>query len=240
MGKVVWIGLALTYRLLLRNSEVFAKKVGKVHDVYCSRRRYVVFFEKRVQLGTKRGEAADMVENRFKGGKRDQGEKWCGSRENKRNRGGWGRAGRERSGHDGGAGGLLEKMVPRGENAPVMTYRSGGRWRVSTKGQATVCVRSGLERVGTKWRERGKGAVGELGPDELALHSGWIMGATRLAEMGAQPWVILREGRRTLQTLTVCVRLNMEDLLWGSRILVARPVVPSGQQGQGTRWAGKG
>ena len=36
-GRVVWIGLALTYLLLLRASELFAEDDGSVHAVYCLR-----------------------------------------------------------------------------------------------------------------------------------------------------------------------------------------------------------
>ena len=103
--------------------------------------------------------------------------------------------------------------------------------------QATCCSRSGLERVGEKWRSQGKGAVAELIPEEFALHSGRIEGATRLAEMGALPWVIQREGRLASQAFMGYVRSNMEDpLLWVSRVLVGRTGEPSRQPGQGTRW----
>ena len=71
-GRIAWIGLALTYQLLLRTSELFADKGGKVHEVCCLRRGDVAFFEKGVQLGPGGKEAADMVEIRFKGGKGDQ------------------------------------------------------------------------------------------------------------------------------------------------------------------------
>ena len=50
----------------------------------------------------------------------------------------------------------------------------------------------------------------ELVLTEFALHSGRIGGATRLAEMGAQPWVIQREGRRASQEFMGYVRSNMK------------------------------
>lgn len=34
-GKVNWIGLALTYLMLLRASGLFAEDDEKVHDIYC-------------------------------------------------------------------------------------------------------------------------------------------------------------------------------------------------------------
>ena len=74
-GRIVWIGLALTYQLLLRASDLFAEEGGKVHEVYCLRRGDVAFFEKGVQLGPGTKEAADTMEIRFKVGKGDQGRK---------------------------------------------------------------------------------------------------------------------------------------------------------------------
>ena len=46
-----------------------------------------------------------------------------------------------------------------GENAPLMVYKSGGGWEVWTTGQAAYCSMSELERVGEKWRSKGKGKV---------------------------------------------------------------------------------
>ena len=81
--------------------------------------------------------------------------------------------------------------IPGRENAPLMAYRSRAEWSVWTRGQATYCLRNGLEKVGEKWRSQERGvAVAELRPEEFALHSGRIGGATKLAEMGAPPWVI--------------------------------------------------
>ena len=89
--------------------------------------------------------------------------------------------------------------------------------------------------------ERMKKFLGEQHKvDQFALHSGRIEGATRLAEMRAQPWVIQREGRWASLALIGYVRSNMEDLLWVSRILVGRSGAPSRQPGQRTRWGGKG
>ena len=71
-GRIVWIRLALTYPLLLRASELFAEEGGKVQEVHCLRRGDMAFFEKGVQLGLGRKEAADTVEIRFKEGEGDQ------------------------------------------------------------------------------------------------------------------------------------------------------------------------
>ena len=44
-GRVAWIGLALTYLLLLRASELFAEDDGSVHAVYGLRGGDVAFSE---------------------------------------------------------------------------------------------------------------------------------------------------------------------------------------------------
>ena len=61
--------------------------------------------------------------------------------------------------------GSYRKPVPGEENAPSTTYRSGGRWKVWRKGQATFRVSSGLERVGRKCKKQGRGAMEELVPE---------------------------------------------------------------------------
>ena len=71
-------------------------------------------------------------------------------------------------------------------------------------------------------------------PEEFALHSGRIGGATRLAEKGASALVIQREGRWKSDAFMVYVRANMEDPMWVSRILVEKEGGASRQPGQGT------
>ena len=104
------------------------------------------------------------------------------------------------------------------------------------KRQAAYCLRNGVEKVGEKWRSNGRGAMAELRPDEFELRSGRIGGATKLAEMGAPPWGIQREGRWASRALMGYVRSNMQDPLWVSRVLMGRTGEPSRQPGQATRW----
>ena len=70
---MVWIGLALTYLLLLRASELFAEDDGSVHAVYCLSGGDVAFYagERQVEGGSSTG--IDKVEVRFRGSKGDQG-----------------------------------------------------------------------------------------------------------------------------------------------------------------------
>ena len=74
-GRVLWIGLALTYFFMLRASELFANGKGVFHNVYCLRRGDVAIFKDNEQLVGSRIHEANKVEVRFKGSKGDQGRK---------------------------------------------------------------------------------------------------------------------------------------------------------------------
>ena len=71
--RVTWIGLALTYLLLLRASAIFAEQNRVSYELHCLRRGDVAFFRRGRQLGRGREQEADKVEVRFKASKGDQG-----------------------------------------------------------------------------------------------------------------------------------------------------------------------
>lgn len=73
---------------------------------------------------------------------------------------------------------------------PVMPYRTRGKWKVWTKGQATECLRQGLSVVAEEWENKEKCARVRLIPDEFVLTSGRIGGALRFAAIGTSPLVI--------------------------------------------------
>ena len=56
-GRVAWIGLALTYVLLLRASELFVEDDGRVHAVYGLRGGDVAFYagERQMEGGSSGG-----------------------------------------------------------------------------------------------------------------------------------------------------------------------------------------
>ena len=66
-GRVAWIGLSLTYLILLRVSELFAEDDGSMHIVYCLRGGDVAFYagERQVEGGSIPGR--DTMEVRFRG-----------------------------------------------------------------------------------------------------------------------------------------------------------------------------
>lgn len=227
-GRVVWIGLALSYFLMLRASELFAGEKGEFHSIYCLRRGDVAFFRNNEQLGEGRRQEADKVEVRFRGSKGDQGRK--------------GAVIVRTRGEGGGAVGLLVElfsMYSSGElkgEAPLMAFRGEEGWRVWSRGQATQCLRSGIADVGGKWRVEGRGAGARLIPEEFALHSGRIGGATRLAAKRVPEAVIKKEGRWSSDAFMVYVRANMEDPVWVSEVLGGGAGEYERQPGQGTRW----
>ena len=70
--SVVWMGLALSYHLLCKASEIWAYGNGLVHPDFCLTRRDVVFFRGTTQLAWKNRRQADKVEVTFRVGKSDQ------------------------------------------------------------------------------------------------------------------------------------------------------------------------
>lgn len=166
--------------------------------------------EKGVQLGPERKGAAESVEAHFRERKRNQGRKGAFMARI----GGEGGGGKCR-GPVGGAVRIFPKQYPGGgENAPLMTYRSGGG---ETKGQAAYCSMSELEKVGEKRRSQEI----EQWRNRCRRSSPWtrggVEGAMGLAEIGAPPWMIQGHGIWALQTFVGCVTSNMEDPLWVPR-----------------------
>ena len=234
-GRVLWIGLALSYFLMLRASELFAKEKGVYHKVYCLRRGDVAFFRDNEQLGEGRIQEANKVEVRFRGSKGDQGRKGAVLVRTRSGLGG---------GEEGGAVGLLVELFKMykgsaltGE-APLMSYRGTDGWGVWSRGRATKCLRKGIARVGERWKGEGRGAGARLIPEEFALHSGRIGGATRLAARRVPEAVIKKEGRWSSDAFMVYVRANMEDPVWVSEVLEHGAGEFERQPGQGTRWGG--
>ena len=113
-----------------------------------------------------------------------------------------------------------------------------GNWWQSTSSMSSGWgsrLRRRLSVVATARENREESGKARLVPEEFALHSGRIGGATRLAGMGASARVIQREERWSSSAFMVYVRANMEDPQWVSEAL-------SGEEGskrfpgQGTRW----
>ena len=74
-GRVVRIGLALTYLILLRASELFAEDDGSVHAVYGLRGGDLAFYAGKQQVEGGRSPGIDTAKVRLRGSKGDQGQK---------------------------------------------------------------------------------------------------------------------------------------------------------------------
>ena len=225
---MLWIGLALTYLLMLRASELFAEKDGKIHEVYCLCRGDVAFFEGDKQLEGPERVRADKIEVQMRGSKGDQGRKGAVMV-------------RERGRANGAVELMLELFGIYGSEglsatAPLMVHRREGKWEVWQRRKATEQMRKGIRAVSKMWPKEGKGARAKLKPEEFALHSGRIGGATRLAAKGVPEAVIKKEGRWSSNAFMAYVRANMQDPAWVSAVLEEGEGVLERQPGQGTEW----
>ena len=81
-GRIVWVGLALTYQLLFRASELYAEEGRKVHEVYCLRRGdRCSLLRERGAPGAGKEEGSGHCGCRLQGGERGPGEKRGGHRD---------------------------------------------------------------------------------------------------------------------------------------------------------------
>ena len=100
---------------------------------------------------------------------------------------------------------------------------------------SNVFLRRGLSVVVKAREKRKEGRKVRLVPEEFALHSGRIGGATRSEAMGASPLVIQRGGRWSSSAFMVYVRADMEGPQWVSEALSGEKGSKR-QPGQGTTW----
>lgn len=190
-GDVMWLGLALSYFLLCRASELFAYANGLVHPEFCLTRDCLTFFREGVQVSLEDRARADLVKVRFVASKTDQNRQGCTIT-------------RLRSGEGTGAGrapvGAFEAIIellnvhpslPAG--APLMTRLAVTGWKVVTRTEAVVALRMMVASVGRN-------------PAHFALHSGRIGGATQLAAQGLSELQIQRAGRWKSRAFMAYVR----------------------------------
>lgn len=190
-GIIMWLGLALTYFLLCRASELYAYPNGLVHPEFCLTRDCLTFFSGGVQLDVGDRARADSVKIRFEASKTDQ------------NREGHTTT-RFRSAEEDGIGkaplGAFEALVELLNvhpslpgRAPLMTRLTTAGWKVVTRSEAVAALRMMVACTGKD-------------PAQYALHSGRIGGATQLAAQGMSDMQIQRAGRWKSRAFMVYVR----------------------------------
>ena len=179
-GPVIWLGLALSYFLLCRASELFAYENGLVHPEFCLTRNCLTFFCGDIQVDFEGRAAADSVKILFVASKSDQSRT---GHTITRQRGGDG-AGNKKT-PVGAFEAIIEllKVHPNlPKNAPLMTRITAGGRKVVTRPEAVAALRMMVACTGRD-------------PTQFALHSGRIGGATQLAAQGMSELQIQRAGR---------------------------------------------
>ena len=190
-GGVIWLGLAWSYFLLCRASELFAYANGLVHPDFGLTSDCLTFFRGDVQVNIEDRARADSVKVRFVASKTDQ------KREGRTTT-------RVRMAE--GAGvcktpvGAFEALValldahPRLRGgAPLMSKRTASGWKVITRIEAVVALRMMTASAGKNLAQ-------------FALHSGRIGEATKLATQGMSELQLQRAGRWKSRAFMVYVR----------------------------------
>ena len=190
-GLVMWLGLALTYFLFCRASELFAYTNGLVHPEFCLTRDCVTFFRGEVQVDIEERTSADSVKITFLASKADQNREGA-TTTRVRGTDGAG-AGRAPVGAFEAVSALLDVHPTLPGGAPLMTRRTTAGWRVITRTEAVAALRTMVASVGRD-------------PTQFALHSGRIGGATQLAAQGMSDLQIQRAGRWKSRAFMVYVR----------------------------------
>jgi hypothetical protein len=169
-GGVVWYGLALSYLLLARASELFAYDgTSRVNEAYCLRRADLVFMKDGQQIEWSSRKSADAVMVTFRASKSDQQRRGATLER--------GEVALEL------INSMLDVHPELPMQSPLLAYMSGNSVRTVTRAIATKALLKMLAEIGVKDTER------------YALHSGRIGAATQLAANGHSDSAIMAAGR---------------------------------------------
>ena len=186
---MVIIGLALSYFLLCRASELFAYANGLVHPNLCLTRDCPTFFRGVVQVNIEDRARADSVKVLSVASKTDQNQEGCTTTRMAEGAG----VGKTPVGAFEALVELLDAHPRHPGGAPLMTRRTASGWKVITQTEAVVALRMMAASTGKN-------------PAQFALYSGRIGGATKLAAKGISELQIQRAGRWKSRALMVYVR----------------------------------
>jgi hypothetical protein len=223
--KVLWCGVALSYHLLLRASELWAgEKDGKV-TAYGLRKRHLAWFRRQQQLQASRWRDSDRVEVLFDGSKTDgkrvgavlSRSELSGQRE----AGGWSILKQLMEIYE-----EEERREEIGPDTPLMAYKEGREWKVWNRREALQQMRTIAV------------TAGDTNPEAYQLHSGRVGGATALAAMGVPVHRIMTEGRWKSDSFMVYLRYNWREAERADRALANAGEVRI--PGRGTVWGEEG
>ena len=179
-GKVMWLGLALSYFSSCRASELSAYANGKVHPEFCLTRNCLTLFRGGAQVTVENRSIADSVKARFVASKPDQKREGCTITRTRASNAG------ELGGGSAGAFELLLDLLdvhPLLEGgSPLMVRLTPQGWKAFTRTEAVAELRLMIASSGRN-------------PAQYALHYGRIGGATQLAAQGLPEQHIQRAGR---------------------------------------------
>ena len=199
-GKVAWLGVALSYFLLCRASELWAYGNGLVHADFCLTRGDLTFLKGDERIPTANRWEADRVEVNFRASKADK--RRVGAVVT-RVRG-------KRVGAFEILAELLDVNADLESSAPLMqTKIASSEWKVISRSEATHALRLLVSNAGKD-------------PMQYALHSGRIGGATQLAAEGASELQIQRAGRWKSMAFMTYVRAGGEGAEFVSSALSQR------------------
>ena len=221
-GRILFLSLTASFFFLARSCEMFAVSQTAMHAVHGLRRGDVAFFHGSVQLTSRdKWALADRVEVRFRSSKGDQFRKGAVCTRTRQHAPCPVESG-------GGAVDVMVELLSAfpflPSHAPLVAVGAGGNsWWMWTKNKACDALRQMVALAG-------------LPPQEYALHSLRIGGATDLAAGGASPEVLRKEGRWAGESgFRPYVRSHGRDAMWVSSVLAAggSEIV---QPGQRTEW----
>ena len=217
------LGLAVSYFLLCRASELWAYANGQLHPEFCLTRNYLTFFYGGVQMAFENRSTATVVHVKFLVSKCDQKRAGCTIT----------RTRLEKKTEKGGASmgafeALLELLnvyhqLPGG--APLTVRNTSLGCKVFTRSEAVTLLRLMVANSGRD-------------PMQFALHSGRTGGATQLASQGISESLIQRAGRWESRAFMAYMREAWEGANLVSAALVKRRIrVAGGKYVSGIRLA---
>jgi hypothetical protein len=217
LGQVIWCGLALSYLLLARTSELFADDKSKmVHTDFGLLRSDLSFFDAQEQQLQRESRArAVTVEVRFRGCKADQQRRGAVVQ------------------HGGDALHILLHLLQLdttiSNTAPLMSY-------TESTDSATV-VKTVTSKLATSYLRYMVSAAGQSArATNYTIHSGRIGGATALAAAGVADSAIMAAGRWKSDAYLRYIRPTRQDAAVAAKALTAATIV-HGQPGEGTLWS---
>jgi hypothetical protein len=219
--QVIWAGLALSYLLLARTSELFADDKSKqVHKEFGLLRSDLAFYDTQgKQLPWHSRALAVLVEIRFRGSKADQQRRGAVVQ------------------RTGPTLDILLQLLDLDNSisytAPLMAYSEV----TNINNTSSTDIKTVTHRLATSFLRHMLSALGEsVNASKYTLHSGRIGGATALAATGAADSAIMAAGRWKSDAYKAYTRPTCEEAATISAALTSNTTIQR-RPGEGTIWS---